>query len=158
MEIRRSVMARPNLSVSRTASSFWLCHSEPSGAKGEDVGGILLFAKADSSGLEAFGMTTCLGRNTDRRETPHGRFLSHTLPAERGGRGRFHRHLRNDSLRELCGVLGDLCGQKLLPARAPKTTQRKTIPGRRALGMPEGRGGRKLNSHYRLPGALGGYI
>src|SRR5258707_9419136 len=108
MEIRRSVMGRPNLSVSRTASSFWLCHSEPSGAKGEDVGGILLFAKADSSGLEAFGMTTCLGRNTDRRENPDGCFLFNALLAERGRRRGLHRHLPHDSLPELRAAPCDL--------------------------------------------------
>jgi hypothetical protein len=51
---------------------------------------------------------------------PAGCFLSKAILAERGRRGCFHLHLRDDFLRELCGFLGGLCGQKLLTAKGAK--------------------------------------
>ena len=88
-----------------------------------------------------------------RREHPGRRFLSNALLAERGRRERFCSHPRNrSSLRSPRDFLCVLCVKSFYRrehGELPRSSQSNLVPRRRSLGMPEGRGGRKLAHHYR---------
>src|SRR5579862_9167983 len=88
MEIRRSVMARPNLSWRvKIASRLWLA---------------VATARGNFPPANDHRPTTFFGKKTNGREHPGGRFLSNALLRSAGGAGVSTSTLGEDFLSDLC--------------------------------------------------------
>ena len=138
MEIRRSVMARPNLSW--RSKSLAVRHWS------------LAVLVGNCPTTNDRRLTTGSGKKTNRRDHPGGCFLSNAFLPERGRRRRFHQHPREAFLCELCEVLSDLCGQKLLAAESAETAQstRRILPSPPRPGYAQRpMRSETLLSHYR---------
>src|ERR1700692_120138 len=108
MEIRRSVMARPNLSWRSKFLALSFRRLVPTTLTAIELKAKSQEQKADFRKRKQTGGTIPAAVSFPMRSY------------ERGRRRRFHRHPRDNFLCELCEILCDLCGQKLLIAESAK--------------------------------------
>jgi len=134
MEIRRSVMARPNLSVNITVVGRWS----------------LVVQKLAND--ERPSTNDLLGKETTGGNIPAAVSFPMRSSRSAGGAGVSTRTFGTISFANFADPLANFAVKKLLTAKDAKITRstlRKPIPRRHSLGNARRLGGRKLDSHYR---------